>query len=41
MDFERLFFITNNLRVLVRNTEAKSYVAIKSEGATILVDSNK
>lgn len=41
MDFERLFYINDNLRVLVRETGVKTYVAIDSDKTTIFLDAEK
>lgn len=41
MDFERLFSITDNLRVLVRETGVKTYVAVESGRDHIFFDVEK
>lgn len=41
MDSERLFTITDNLRVLVRETGVKTYVAIESDRVSIFIQADK
>lgn len=41
MDGERLFTITDSLRVLVRETGVETYVVIESAGASIFIDADK
>lgn len=41
MDGERLFTITDSLRVLVRETGVETYVVIESDGASIFIDADK
>lgn len=41
MDFERLFSITDNLRVLVRETGVKTYVAVESDRGHVFFNAEK